>query len=56
MIQALQFIMNLVISFFTFLNGITFEYEGFTIYYGWFFVALSIFGMVISVFWKGARS
>lgn len=54
--QFLNLFFSFLRALFNLLNGITFKLGNFDIYYGWLIVALIISGMVISIFWKGARS
>lgn len=54
-VYVFDFILSLVNGLFQFLNKIYFEFEGFTIYYGWLIIGLLIIYMACSVFWKGAR-
>jgi hypothetical protein len=45
----------MLVKLFEFLNKITFELNGFTVYYGWLLIGLILISMVASVFWRGVK-
>lgn len=56
MTQVFQFFRNGIAYVFDTINSYSFEVYGLNVSLGWFFLGFICLSLVISIFWKGARS
>lgn len=51
----LDFLFDIFIQIFNLLNSLQFRLYGYTVYYGWFLVFLSVLYIVVSALWRGSQ-